>query len=486
MRSLPKIDNRVFVNELAEIEILLVRLLTDDADWLVAGDESVLRWALSLARVSAVENDEEFKPKVIEIGHATDVYRQQLFNLLKPFIAENKIVDKAGIGGAISSLRTLVINERKELIDLYRQSLSEKSLDDAVRSRPLALALSGGGGTSFVFIGAFTELEKAGIVPSVITGTSMGALLGAYRARNIKFNLDGLINILAALSWDKVAKPLHLASNFGIPATFKLYFREVFGAEFKKDKQFYRISDLEIPFRATVSGVAHIEGQPDPDFESYGHLLDDIEAKVSAFRSKEKGIIRILRDLAAKPLVPIYIGSDALTQDFDVLDAVGFSAAVPGLFHYDIDIENKRMMDLTAKLMQDYGVVRLFDGGFVDNLPALEAKEAIQSGITKVRDPFVLALDGFAPNLHRHWMFLPLMRIAAEHSKVGYKTANLAITYKHVLSPLNLFPSIKELERAVDNGVKETSLHIPFIKKMLGPIPKPAGISKKSLKKASV
>lgn len=482
MTLLSKIDNRVLVNDLAEIEILLVRLLTNHPDWLSSSDESVLRWALSLARVSAVENNDEIKPKVVEIGHATDVYRQQLFNLLKPFISENKVVDKAGVGGVISSLRTLVANERQELIDLYRQSLSEKALDDAVRSRPLALALSGGGGTSFVFIGAFAELEKAGIVPSVITGTSMGALLGAYRARNIKFNLDSFINILSPLSWEKVAKPLHLTSNFGIPATFKLYFRDVFGPEFKYEDRFCRISDLAIPFRATVSGLAHIEGQPDPDFESYSHLLDDIEPKASVFRSKEKGIIRILRDLASKPLLPIYIGSDSLTQNFDVLDAIGFSAAVPGLFHYDIDTNDKRMMDLTAKMMQDYGVVRLFDGGFVDNLPALEAKESIQSGITKVRDPFVLALDGFAPNLHRHWLFLPLMRIAAEHSKLGYKTANLAITYKHVLSPLNLFPSIKELERAIDNGTKETALHIPFIKKMLGPIPMPAGIKKKSVK----
>ena len=354
--------------------------------------------------------------------------------------------------------------------------MSAKALDDAVQTRPLALALSGGGGTSFVFVGAFAALEEAGIVPSVMAGTSMGSLLGAYRAKNIKFDLDDLEKTILPLNWEKVAKPLHLASRFGVPATFKLYLREVFGENFSIDGRYMRMSDLAIPFLSVISGIAHIEGQPDPDFESYEHLLDDIEPKVSSLRSKQKNIMRAVLDLASKPLKAIYIGKDDLTKEFDVIDAAGFSAAIPGLFHYDIDKDNKRMIELTSKMLRENGVIRIFDGGFVDNLPAKEAKAAVQAGFAQGRDPFVLALDGFAPSLHAHWLFLPIMKMAADRSKEGHETAHLTITYKYVLSPLNIFPTETGLKRVTSNGFKETLPHVAFIKKMLGPIPLPAGI----------
>lgn len=447
-------DNRAYVKELSDFECAIVRAMADSPQWLSEVDESALRWALSLARVSVVENYHGGLLSLVDIGHATDVYRQQLFLALKNCVDGKNVTDPKGVTGQISSIRTLVRNERKELLELYRNSLSAEALDNAVRQRPLALALGGGGGTSFIFVGAFCELEEAGIIPSLITGTSMGALLGAYRARHKKFNFSDLQKAMVPLTWEKVAKPLHLASRFGLPATFRLYLREVFGLEFQREQRNLRLSDLQIPFRATVSGITRIEGQPDPDFSAYKNLLD----------------------MATKPLRAIYLGHDEITCEFDVLDAAGFSAAVPGLFHYDISEDDARMLTLTAEIMHHYGVLRLFDGGFVDNLPAKEALDSIQSGAASGRDPFVLALDGFAPNLHAHWLFLPLMRVAAENSREGRKVAHLTITYRRVLSPLNLLPSSKEFERVVAHGREETIPHMAFIKKMLGPIPVPPGV----------
>ncbi len=469
-------DNRVYVKELSDFECAIVHAMVKDPRWLSEVDEAALRWALSLARVSIVENFGGNAVGLVDIGHATDTYRQQLFLVLKNFVDSKNVIDQKGLTGQIAIIRKLVRDERKELLELYRNSLSARALDDAVRKRPLALALGGGGGTSFIFVGAFCELEEAGIIPSVITGTSMGALLGAYRARHKNFVFSNLQKAMVPLNWEKVAKPLHLSSKFGLPATFRLYLREVFGLEFQKDHRNLRLSDLKIPFRATVSGITHIEGQPDPDFSAYEHLLDNVSTETSSFRVKHKSMTRALLDLAKKPLRPIYLGHDEITSEFDALDAAGFSAAVPGLFHYDIAADDKRMLALTAEVMRHYGVVRLFDGGFVDNLPAKEAREAIQSGAALGRDPFVLALDGFAPNLHAHWLFLPLMRVAAEHSREGRRVAHLTITYRRVLSPLNLVPSSKEFERVVANGREETLPHIAFIQKMLGPIPVPAGV----------
>jgi predicted acylesterase/phospholipase RssA len=470
------IDNRVYVKELSDFECVIVRAMADSPQWLSGVDESALRWALSLARVSVVENSDGGNLSLVDIGHATDVYRQHLFLLLKNYVDGKNVTDPKGLTGQISAIRTLVRNERKELLELYRNSLSAEALDNAVRQRPLALALGGGGGTSFIFVGAFCELEEAGLIPSLITGTSMGALLGAYRARYKNFNLNDLQKAMVPLTWEKVAKPMHLGSRFGLPATFRLYLREVFGLEFQVENRHLRLSDLQIPFRATVSGITHIEGQPDPDFSAYEHLLDNVSTELSNFRVKQKGMTRALLDLAKKPLQAIYLGRDEITSEFDVLDAVGFSAAVPGLFQYDISQNDPRMLALTAKVLKHYGVLRLFDGGFVDNLPAKEAQDAIQSGAAKGRDPFVLALDAFAPNLHAHWLFLPLMRAAAENSREGRKVAHLTITYRRVLSPLNMVPTKKEFERVVSHGREETIPHMSFIQKILGPIPAPPGV----------
>lgn len=73
-------DSRAFVKELAQMECQLVRSLVDGSLKLSSQDESVLRWALSLARVSRV-----LDPKPVEIGHSTDDYRTKLYEILKKF-----------------------------------------------------------------------------------------------------------------------------------------------------------------------------------------------------------------------------------------------------------------------------------------------------------------------------------------------------------------------------------------------------------------
>ena len=50
------------------------------------------------------------------------------------------------------------------------------------------LALSGDGARSFAHIGVFKALEEFGIQPEVISGTSMGAVLGAFIAAGYTFS----------------------------------------------------------------------------------------------------------------------------------------------------------------------------------------------------------------------------------------------------------------------------------------------------------
>lgn len=450
-----------------------MRVAVAEPTWLSQNDEAALRWALSLARVSAVDIGEKGGGPV-DIGHATDGYRQRLYHLLMPCFDGDR-VRRDSLTTQIAAIRTLAAAERTELLALFGGRLPAKALDRAVRKRPLALAMSGGGGTAFVFLGALAVLDEAGLSPSLIAGTSMGAILGAFRARERDLSLANVKALLARLAWRRVFKLFDTGSRFGLPATLKLHLREVIGHEFEQEGRFLTLGDLAVPFRVCVAGIAGGEAAEDPN--RYAHLLDDAVRDIRSFRRRASSIGRALTDITRQPVRPLYLGGDELSREFDVLDAIGFSSAVPGVIHYDILRDDPRMIELTTELMRKEGVFRLVDGGLADNLPAQEAWRAVQTGDLGERDPFVLALDSFAPRLTtRHLLFLPLMRLAAENSRRGREAAHVTVTFKNVLSPLSVVPTADEFMRALRNGRAEMEPLVPLVRKMVGPIPDPPGI----------
>jgi predicted acylesterase/phospholipase RssA len=472
----PITDERHLVKEISQLECLIVEALCEDSTWLSSADEAVLRWALSMARVSAVAA----KPpaKDIRIGHATDRYRDSLFATLKPLVRIDGTVNKKEIARFIKPIGKLCADERKDLLLLYGAQLSADAFDAAVRSRPLALVLGGGGGTAFVYLGAFELLQQARLYPGAISGASMGALLGAYRARYKEFSLSHLSNIMNPMSFEKVARPFEVMSQFTVPSTFKLHLRELFGTQFEGDNRSLRLSDLLIPLRVAIAGIAHIEGEEDENLEEFAHLLDDGAKSLFKLRREQRDIVSKLIALTRKPLKSIYLGADSLSSDFDVIDALGFSASVPGVFNYDILPDDTRMHSLVTTLMKRHGVYRLIDGGWADNMPSLAAYNAVQEAPGGGRDPFILALDSFAPNYGRHFFFLPLMQMAAQNSKAGRELAHHIITYKQVLSPMNIIPKPEEIAKAVEQGIAETKPHMAFISKMIGPIEDPDFLKK--------
>ncbi len=459
-----------------------MRALVADPTWLAPHDESALRWALSLSRISAVQvRADEGDAGVVEIGNTTDDYRARLHAMLSPcFVGER--LSRDGVRAQLQQIRTLVRDERQMLLRLYGDRLPSAALDRATRRRPLAVVMGGGGGTGYVYIGALAVLDEAGIAPSLISGTSMGALLGAFRARTKHFSLGNVRQLLQRLSWRKVFRLFDTDSRFGLPATLKLSLREVIGHEFLVEgddnadagkRRYLRMNELAIPLRVTIAGLVGDRPVSSPD---YANLLKDID-DARALKRRAPSLARVLSELGNQPVRPIYVGGDALTRDFDVLDAIGFSSSVPGLIHYDILRDDPRMVSLVSTLIAREGVSRLVDGGLVDNLPAKEAWRAVQSGAVLDRDPFVLSLDAFAPQLTtRHLLFLPLMRIASENSKSGREQSHLVVTFRGVLSPLSVVPSPHEFLRAVENGRKEMAPHVPVIRKMIGPIPDPPGV----------
>lgn len=453
---------------LQEMECKIVRLMVDSDAWLLPHEASSLRWALSLARITKIKASPE-----INLAHASDRYRAELFALLSAAITD--LIDKDKLQSLIPAIENLAKKERQDLLSLF-PNLNPNQLDQAVRRRPLALTMSGGGGTAYVFLGALDALEESGIIPSVISGSSMGAILGAYRARTKHFSFDGVDALVQKTSWSKIAQAYSGPSRFGVPATFRLYLRDVVGHEFEKDGSFIRLKDLAIPLRVCVAGLIAHNQNSEEELLSYAHAFD--HAALEKNKVKEKSVISLMLDFAQKPLKAIYLGKDELTKEFDVLDAIGFSAAIPGIFHYDIMRNDPRMIALVNALFAKEGIFRLIDGGFVDNLPVLEAINAVDSGEASGYDPFVLAFDSFTPGFNRHLLFYPLMRFARENSRLGHDLAHLTVYFKEVLSPINLVPTKETLQYAIDQGKLEFSSHIAFVRKMIGPIPDPPWLFK--------
>lgn len=459
---------------LQEIECDVIRNLSDNDSNLSFDDIASIRWAMSMSRITKVMVQKGKPEHDVVIDHATDRFRAELYALLSLALDPFGLVVKAKLRDLAPRIAALAAAERRDLLHLFAH-LPKAALDDATRRRPFALTLSGGGGTSFVFAGAFYAFEESGLIPSVITGSSMGAIMGAYRARTKHFSTEGLDALVEKTSWQKIAQPYSGPSRFGVPATFRLYLRDVVGHEFEKDGGFLELRDLAIPLRVCVAGL-NAAGAKEEDLQQYAHLLDKTKLGNQKSQTKNKSIISIIMDFAQKPLKPIYLGRDALTKEFDVLDAIGFSAAIPGIFHYDILRNDPRMIKLVTNLLEREGVTRLIDGGFVDNLPATEAIRAVSDGECDGYDPFVVSLDGFAPGLNRHILFYPLMRFAVENSRSGHRASHLSIVFKHVLSPINLVPTRETLQYAIKNGYAETAPHIAFMRKMVGPIPDPSWV----------
>lgn len=68
--------------------------------------------------------------------------------------------------------------------------------------KKIGVALAGGVGYCMTHIGVFQALEKAGIKPDMVAGTSGGALIGALYASGIK--LDRIEHIVKAIKWSKL------------------------------------------------------------------------------------------------------------------------------------------------------------------------------------------------------------------------------------------------------------------------------------------
>ena len=121
-------------------------------------------------------------------------------------------------------------------------------------------------------------------------------------------------------------------------------------------------------------------------------------------------------------------------------------------------------------VLEEQGIFRLLDGGLVDNLPVKAAWKAVHHGNLGTRSAFFLALDGFPPRLSTPF-WLPLQRLAAMTVAPNLPYAHLVRNFGSTLSPLELVPSVQLATKAMQLGRKQLGPDMPFLTRMLAPLP---------------
>ncbi len=433
--------------------------------------EIILRQSLNLARCWIINGG----GAECVVGPQLGQFRDRLRPLAEA-MGKQADLDPRDFANDADQLAGLLKAEKEEVLHAHLGRLTKSDLDRELSEKALVMAVGGGGGCGYVHLGVFSVLEQLALQPKLIIGSSIGSILGSFRAREPHFRDSTVRAVTHGLTFKRLFRILDTDCRYAMPGTLRLYLRTSLARFFTRDDgEGMRIGDLPIPFIVVVTGVQRSLAQEVKDYEAMfrqelrrgalGRLLHlkDLVKNMAVFLSRLMATAGALR--------PIALGIDEATRQFDVLDAVGFSASVPAVIQYDIHREDPRMHALVQQILSTHNVDALADGGISSNVPARFAWEHVQSGGIKTRNAFVLGLDCFAPQIGRNMLFLPLQRIAAENVSRDAPFAHLLFTYRRVLSPTSLVPRLRSLELAIKNGREEFLKEAPFIQKMLEPLP---------------
>lgn len=208
--------------------------------------------------------------------------------------------------------------------------LCQFALAQEMKNRPkVGLVLSGGGAKGLAHIGIIRAMEKAGLTPDYVTGTSMGSIAGALYS--IGYSADEIENFVSQIAWETVL------SN-------KIPLNEITFEE----KQYYGRYIAELPvdgFKVDLPrGI--IEGQ-----------------KLSEQLSRLTRPAHDIEDFGKLPIPFACVAADIATGEPVVLkkgslsEAIRASMAIPTLF---------TPVEINGCL--------LVDGGLVRNFPVEEVK----------------------------------------------------------------------------------------------------------------
>ncbi|NCG20876.1 MAG: hypothetical protein GWP91_17850 [Rhodobacterales bacterium] len=451
--------------ERMEKKVVQLQLQSKDQDSAPVAD--TVRYALNFAKLLSIENSNGTH---VDVSGPLARHASDMRLLLDAPIEEAKSIWDLSRG-----LPDVVERTRQARESLLQHLPVERdALEAEVTTRLLAVASGGGGGAGYVYPGAYEVLERIGLVPDLMTGTSIGALMGLFRARRRRYDFAPLVNAAKRLAWSNMFQVLETENRYGLPATLRLYLRQAIGSLFvREDGGTMWLSDMEIPLYLVATGIKVEALKHDLDY--YEHLLDDSVGRRSVRGGMRAGMkaLSVLREFLATPdaLSRVVLGRDEGTEHFDALDAAGFSAAIPAVLHYDVLRDAARMHRILDTLYAQRGITRLGEDGMVSNVPARVAWESIVDGRFGRRNCFVLALDCFAPSRRRMAWYPIQQAVRTANVEADRKSADLYVTFQRTLSPMNLVPDARGALTAVRWGRDQVQPHAPLILEMMRELP---------------
>jgi len=460
---------------LDEIELRLLRSLDSGSLSLPSDHEAIIRHALNLARLRTLRVRSKAD---VYVARDLDPFRRELGDLLGSLflgpLYKVRKVDGEALKAKVPYLRQETRRFRDMVLAAHGALLSPERLDRECCDKKLVLALGGGGGAALAHLGVLLGLEEQGLRPSLIAGTSMGAVIGLFRAMSEQFQplqMGGLVP--ADFDLGKILGRYIGHTHFGLVGVFTLQGYEVAEEIFKRHngRGIPPISELPIPLRVVVTGLK--QGIRSKVESAEPRIVSAAPGKNAIWRRMVVSLATSAAELSEDPslLDRIVFGADPGTADFDAVDAAGFSAAIPGVIHYDIFREGSRSEQTLNKMFKERGLFRLCDGGATENVPARAAWESMQSGTLETRNAFVLACDCFAPRAARGVVLYPIQHYVRANASQSLPYANLVLSYAKPPSSFRLLGNFERLERITRQAREEFQGVAGVVARAVAPLP---------------
>jgi predicted acylesterase/phospholipase RssA len=463
--------------DLRRMESALVRASLDHPDVIAARDVRRLRYLLSFARLT------RFAPAGrddVDISDEVAAMRTRVVDeLTGPLREEKDVAERLRATRTVLEKLVPVLEEtRAAVVARHEADFSSGELDAEVGQRVFISVAGGGGGAGYVYIGAYRRLEEAGIVPRYVIGSSFGALMGIFRARAAAADWDAYVEFAKTLDRRELFLPLSIRRRFGLPGLLYLNLAAAIGPEFVRgDGEQLRISDLDIPYEAVVAGVRRRSFDRLPRrFRTRGTTTGQHrpEARRSPARVGVAVAARMWQVAAffdPRIVKPVVLGADDATAELNAIDAAGFSAAIPGVLHYDVGDGDERTAGILQELFEREDLAALVDGGVTANVPAELAWRRVQAGKLGTRNVFSLAFDCFHPQWDPGQLWLQPITQGVQLQMVrNAPFADWVLRIEPTLSPLNLVPQPEQVDQATEWGRASIEPLLPMIRRFLEPV----------------
>lgn len=461
------------VRPFEEAETTLVQALVRRPDRLPRRLEVALRLSLNLAKTWVVQGE---RGRPVPVGPRLSAFRDRVAPVATRIARQQGDLDPRELAVEAEQLRRLLGETLERILLEHSDRLRRDQLESELGHKKLVLALGGGGGSGWAHLGVLSALRRIRIEPSAVVGCSMGAVVALLRARGLEPETTLQQAFSIDLRFKDLFRGLGEDTRYSLPGAIRLHLRASLARHFvSEDGTALRISDLELPYAAVVTGIrrAAVADFRPVERELLRQMRRGTLGRLVHYKDLVSSLARLLTHLASTPgaLSTVALGADDLTREFDAVDAAGFSSALPAVLQYDVQRDEPRMHRLLAALFEREGITALADGGLVSNVPARVAWEMVQSGRVGSRNALVVGLDCFAPGWNRNVAFLPLQRIAAENVARDRAFAQSWITFRRVPGPLAVVPQARAIRLALRHSRSDLERWTPFLLKMLEPLP---------------